>query len=325
MALNREMLQAFVQDQFMPVFSDQVYDSSDLLKYMMKKAQKKGGRNIVISPVLYDKVDAHGGVAGFGDVDINPNKKWTAVEFKWRTIYAAIALSFDELDAADGDSNAIMNLVENELKVARLTVQDDLGTSLFNDGTDTKLPHGLRHIINTDRTLGDIDSTTYTWWDSNVDSDTTNYTKTNLTDPTSAYYCLPAIRNSWQAAKHNADTPDVIGISAGWEGVLEEELFPYTRYGNDTNPANVDFDGFRYRNGKAIFLQDDLAPDGWLFMVNTNWLFPVVHKARDFKVGPFQYPTNKLDALVSKVSLKMNWVSNGPRMQAAIQAASSLG
>jgi len=308
----------------MPVFSDQVFDSSDFLKYMMGKAKQQGGRNIVISPVLYDKTEARGGVAGFGDVDINPNKKWTAVEFKWRTLYAAIALSFDEQDAAAGDNNAIMNLVENELKVAKLSVQDDLGNSMFNDGSDTLVPHGLRHIIAVDRTLGDIDSTTYTWFDSNVDSDTTNYTAANLVDPTSAYYYAKLLRSSWQAAKHNNDTPDVIVITDGWEAVLEEELTPYARYGPSDNPANTEFDGFRYRN-KAMFLQDDLAPDGWAFMVNTNWLYPVVHKARNFKVGPFQNPTNKLDALVSKISLKLNWVCNGPRMQAAIQAASAVG
>lgn len=323
--LNREALQAFVQDNYMPMLSDNIFESSNFLKYIMSKTEKKGGgRNFVISPILYDKTGAAGAVSGFGDVDINPNKKWTAVEYDYRTFYAAIAMSFDERDAAEGDPNAIMSWLEKEMKVAKLTIQDILGEALFNDGSDTELPHGLRLVNKTDRELGDIDSTSYPWWDGNLDSDTTNYTKANLVDPTSAYYCLTTLRSSWNAAKHNNDKPDVIGMTAGWEGVLEEELFPYTRYGNGDDPANVEFEEFKYRK-KAPMIQDDLCPDGWLFMVNTNWFFPVVHRARNFKVGPFQEPSNKLDALVSKVSIKMNFASNGPRMQAAIQAASALG
>jgi hypothetical protein len=325
MSLNRELLQAFVQENYMPVLSDQVFESSDVLKYMMKKAKTQGGKDIIISPVLYDKPTAHGAVKGFGPVDINPNKKWTAVDFDWRTIYTTIALSFDETDATEGDSNAIMSLVENEMKVAKLTLQDDLGNALYNDGSDTDVPHGLRHIISTDRTLGDIDSTTYAWFDANKLADTTNYTAANLVDPTSAYYCLKLLRTEWQAAKHNNDKPDLISISAGWEGILEEELFPYTRYQNKENPASIDFDGFDYR-GKAMFLQDDLNPAGWLFMINTNWLFPVVHRARNMRIGPWQTPVNMLDGtMVANISMKMNFVCNAPRMQAAIQAAAAVG
>lgn len=319
MSLNRNALEAFVKDNFMVEFVDQIFESSDLLKYLMSKSKKQGGRNIIASPLLYAKPTAHGGVTGYTDIDINPTSKWTAAEFAWRTLYSAITLSFEDTDAAEGDENAIASLVKKEMEVARTTMTDDIGDSLFNDGTDPLVPHGLQHIVDTDRQLGDIDSTGEPWWDANVMSDTTNYTAANLANPSSAYYIFKIARAAWHLAKHNSAHPDVIAISDGIEKILEEELQPYTRYGNDTNPANVDYDGFKYRNGKAKFLVDDLCPDGNMFFLNSKYVFPVIHRARNFKVGPFQQPVNKLEAIVSKISIKMNWVSTSPRMLTRIE------
>jgi hypothetical protein len=238
-------------------------------------------------------------------------------------LYASIALSFDELDAASGSELAIMNLLDAEWKVAKMTMTDDLGNAFFNDGSDSIYPHGVRHIVNTGRTLGDINSSNFSWWDANVYNDTTNYTKTNMTDPTSAYYVLKLLRKAWRAARHNNDHPDIISISGGWHDILEEEIQPMTQYGSkDIRKAAVDFADFDYK-GLAPFVEDDLNPDGELFMLNSNWMNLYIHKERDFDIGPFQKPVNKL-ARVAQVTLKCQFASNGPRMLSRIRAATSI-
>jgi hypothetical protein len=175
MSLNYDQLHSLVRDNFIPVLSDQVFESSALLKYLQGKADtSKGGRNLVISPIVYGKTTAAGAVKGHGDVDINPNEQLTAAEYEWATLYASIAFSFDEEDAADKDPNAIMSMIETKIKLAKMTLSDLLGTAIFNDGSDTMYPKGLRKIISSGRTLGGINSSTYSWWDANVYSDTTN-------------------------------------------------------------------------------------------------------------------------------------------------------
>jgi len=302
-----------------------VFESSALLKYLQAKADtSKGGRNLVIGPIAYAKTTAAGTVKGFGDVDINPNEQLTAAEYEWATLYASLAFSFDEIDAADGDPNAIMGITETKLKLAKMTLADLLGQAIFNDGSDADAPHGLRKIVGADRTLGGINSTTYSWWDGNVYSDTTNYTAANLVDPTSAYYVLKLMRTAWNAAAHNNDFPDLIATTVGWEKILEEEMQPMMRYGNsDVQKANVDFANFSYK-GKASIVTDDLCPVGELFMINSEWLKLYIHRKRNFELGAFQKPVNKL-AQVAQITVKCQLATNGPRMQSRIQAATAIG
>lgn len=323
--LNINEATALVRDTYVPILSDMVFESSALLKMFKDKADRQGGRNIIKSPILYAKPTAHGAVKGWGDVDINPTKKWTAAEYAWATLYASLAISFDEIDDS-ADDHAIVKRIEKEIEVARKSLSDDLGLSLFNDGNDTDYPHGLGLIVSTDRTLGGINSTNFSWWDANVDSDTTNYTKANMTDPTSAYYVLKLLRSMWRSCKHNEDKPNVIVISGGWHDILEEELQPYTRYGSgDIRKASFDFADFDYR-GQAPVVEDDFLTEhkpGNLFMLNFDWVDMTIHTNREFDVTPFQKPVNK-QGYVSTISLRCQFTSRGPSRLGRIVAATAI-
>jgi hypothetical protein len=324
MALNWTQLESLVKDNYIPILSDQIFESSAFLKWLDSKSDSsKGGRNLVIGPIAYAKTSAAGTVKGFGPVDINPNDQVTAAEYDWATLYASLAVSFDEEDSVEGDPNAVMSLIETKMKLAKMTLSDLLGTAVFNDGSDADAPHGLRKIIGTDRTLGGINSTTYSWWDGNLYSDTTNYSKTNMVDPASAYYILKLLRNAWNGAKHNSEQPDIIVCTTGWENLMEEEIQPMTRYGNsDIAKANVDFASFAYK-GKAPVVVDDLCPTAELYMLNSNWLKLYKHSKRNMVMGPFQKPVDRL-ARVAQITLKCQLATNGPRYQSRIQAATAI-
>jgi len=333
MSLNYDELHSFVKDNYIDtgVLNDSIFEMSNLLKYIKANMTDKahGGRNLVISPILYAKTAAHGSVSGFGDVDINPNNKWTAAEYEWKTLYSSLAMSFDERDAMVANNVAVANWVDKEVMAAKMTLADDLSIALFNDGSDSDSPHGLRKIVDVDRTLGGINSTNYSWWDSYVDDDTSNYTAANLVNPTSPYYCLKALRKLDRGARHNNDFADVGVITGGWHDILNEELQPITRYGtSDIRKAEFDFADFAYK-GRTPLIEDDIATEhvpGYLFFLNKNWFKLYIHMNRDFLLGPFQEPVNKLTGtIVAQISVKSQFASNGPRMLGRIRAAAAVG
>lgn len=323
-SINWDRVYVFAQEEYMPVFSDQVFESSNLFKHINGATNRKkgGSHTFVISPILHAKNEATGAVKGFSALNIDPNNKFTEAIYEWATLYASITVSFDEEDAMVTD-NKIMDMLTQEMKVAKMTLVDQLSTALFNDGSDDDYPHGLQKIVSTGRTLGSINSSTYSFWDANVMSDTTNYNATNLKDPTSDYYITKLLRQMWHKVKHNNEIPSVIVMTPGWENIIEDELQPYMRYQNsDVKSANVDYASFAYR-GKVPFVQDDYCPDGQMYWLNDNYFNFYIHRARNFKLEPFQKPVDRL-ARVAQITIKCQFATNGPRSLGKIQAATSI-
>ena len=325
---NWTEIRSLIKDNFREVLSDQVFEGSAMLKVTKAEMldKEKGGRNLVISPVLYDKLKAHGAVADFGDVDINPNPIFTAVEYDWKVLYCSIALGFREINAAAASDLALINLIKQKVEVGRMTLTDDLAKSLYNDGTDPKYPHGLRKLVNVDNSVGGIDSTNWPFWDANLFSDVTNYSKANLLDPTSAYYCLKLMRKMWRASRHNNDAPTIITMTGGWHDIFAEELEPRIDYTpKDIRTAAVDFADFSYK-GQAPMVEDDILTEeapGYLFAINKKWFKLYIDPEDDFNVGPFQKPANKLDR-VCQITLTCQWATNGRRMLGGLRAAAAI-
>jgi hypothetical protein len=324
MSLDYDAMSAFVRSNLIGQLRDNIFEKSTVLKYILQNQERKAGRNFVETPILYGKTEAAGGFAGWQTLELDPNNKWTAAEYTWRAMYAAISLSFDQIDAAGNNDMAIANLLTKETDVARKTLQDMLSTALYNDGTDSLLPQGLRHVVKVDRTLGGIDSTKYTWWDANVLSDTTNYSVANLTNPDSEYYILKLMRRMWRSCEHLGEKPNFILMTGGFEDLFEQELGPYIRYGGDIKRAQVDFTEFSWKGQCPMITDDSYCPDGHLFMINTDWFKLVVDQAMDMRFEGFQKPVNKA-GLTGQIFHRCQFSTGGPRNLGLLRAADAVG
>ncbi len=173
MALTYDQISAITQKKFIPKMVDNIFDSNPLLQRAKKKWYEKtdGGTSIMV-PLNYAQTSAGGWYAGADTLSTTDNDVFTAAEFSWKQIYKNISVNrIDELKNS-GDS-AILKFVKNKVQISEKSIQDDMGTGLYNSGSDSKAIVGLRSIVGTANTVGGISQTSYTWWAAQVDSTTT--------------------------------------------------------------------------------------------------------------------------------------------------------
>ena len=160
MALNYDNITAITKSKYIPVMEDNVFESSYLFQQMRNKPDTYEGGKDIHQPLLYAK-GRGGSYAEWGLLDVRPKETRTAAVFEWKFLYANMTISRQAELKCNGDA-AVLSLLDAETMTAEKTLIDICSTALFNDGSDQEKPHGLRKIVNVDRSLGGIDSTTYT-------------------------------------------------------------------------------------------------------------------------------------------------------------------
>lgn len=328
MALNYDNVTAIVQKKFIPVLQDNIFDSSLLLKQLRAKPDVITGGDKIVEPLLYSK--------GRGDwysewdlLDVTPKETRTAAHYDFGYAYANMTISGVQEDKVTGDE-AVLNLLDVERQTAEKTLIDKVSTALFNDGSSTQHAHGLRKIIGIDRSLGGIDSTTYTWWDSvtaaSVDSNfsTTNLTEANLTDPSSDYFLLRVMRKVWIACQHNKEHPSMVVVSDGLWNLYEEvnegkQSAPYTKQTQYAMDAG--FQVLEYRGVPIVY--DEYCPGGFMFMPNFNYIKLRIRGTRNFKVGEWQKPVNQ-QTRIAQITAALQFTCNNSRYHGKIEVASAV-
>ena len=331
MALNYDNVTAITRAKFIPILADNIFDSSVLLQQFRQRADMLDGGKSITQPLLYAK-GRGGSYAEWDTLDVSPKETRTAADYDWKYIYANMTISKQQELKTAGDS-AVLNLISVETETTEKTLIDLISTALFNDGAVANDPHGLRKIINYDRSLGGIDSTTYTWWDANVAVDinsaysTSNLSRANLITEGGTYDLRTVMRDVWQKCQHGKEHPDAVVMSAGMYTVYEHLLGEHTRYMQPVN-ANVQKvadAGFEVLAFKGVpVLYDEYCPAGFCFFTNSKYLGMKIHQDDNFSLGPWQKPVNQ-QARIAQVTLACEFVTSNSRYQGRIEAATAVG
>ena len=165
MSLNYDNLSALTKNQYIPLLVDNIFESNVLTHRLLRKSKASASGMKVLQPVAYAKNTSSGFYSGYDVMDTAPTETFTDAEFTWSQMYSTISISGREEALNDG-AERVIDLLEAKVKNAEKSMKDSFGTTLYGtqDGTGNYFA-GLKHIIAEDRTLGVINSTTYTWWD----------------------------------------------------------------------------------------------------------------------------------------------------------------
>lgn len=328
MALNYDNLTSICKSHYIPILEDNIFNSSWLLKQMRARPDVLAGGKDIHVPLQYAKGKG-GAYAEWDLLDVSPKEVRTAAVYDWKYYYTNMTISQQQENQITGDA-AILNLLQIETESAQKTMTDLIATALFNDGSDSTQAHGLRKIINYDRTLGGIDSTTYTWFDANVAVDinsnysTTNLTAANLTNPSSDYFILTVMRNVWIKCIHNAEQPNMVVVSDGVYNLLEQVLQPYMTYNYSAGTKSAADAGFQVMEYKGVpVVYDEYCPGSFMFYPNTKYLSMKILSGDNFQMHPWMKPVNQM-AKMAQISVSMNYVSSNPRHLGKIEFASAV-
>lgn len=303
---------------------DNIFKATPLFYWIYSKQRVRretGGRWIGI-PLLYGKNTSVKSIGIGGAVDIVNDEIATTAKFDWKWLACNIVRYFAE-DNMNAGKSQILNMANNKLKVAELSMIDKMETMLwaaapdtddFNSITGTSNDKSIIKASFTSDTLGGIDSATNTWW-KNVVSD-------GASDST-----IAAIRNrlnnTYNTASVGNDHPDLIlSYQLFFEWYENWVLTPLLRV-YDTKLGDVGFEALKYKG--AALTWSPSAVDAKVLFLNSRYLEFVIDSQADFYMTPWKPIPNQLDR-VAQIVVQGNLVTSNRRMQAlmATPAGASL-
>ncbi len=324
--MNYDSLTALTKDKFLPVLVDNIFNSNVLTFKLLKNAEKLDGGKKIITPLEYGKNGAQGFYSGYDVLDTTPSDPITGAEWNWKQAYATITISGEEELKNSGDSQ-VLSLLKSKMKNAEKSLKDLFGDKVFNTGAVgtndiTSIAYDgsnkANHVLNADRSLGGIDSTTYTWWDAgNVTamSDTSWDTMHAVTNGVSAL--VKEMTQAYGACTVDNDSPDLIVTSQIIYDLYESSLAPNKRFEGDQKLADAGFQALRFKGANVVV--DSHVPAGHMYFLNTKYLDFKVHSKRDFSFEGFQKPVNQ-DAQVAKIFWMGNLTCTNSRMQGVLHS-----
>jgi hypothetical protein len=303
MALTYDELSSVTEKYFVKKMTDNVFNSNALLQRLRKKNYKAqdGGTKIVV-PVAYAATSAAGWYTGTDTLNTTANDQITAAAFDRSHAYASITVTHTDTLTNSGDA-AMVDFVRSKVQLAEMTLKDNLGTGVFNAGTDSKALIGLRLAVDSAGTYGGISRTDYAWWASDEDS-------------TTAVLTLAALNASYGDVTVGNDKPTVAVTTQDVYDSYMALLQPQQRF-TDSSTADAGFENLMYRSIPIIV--DSHCPANTLFFLNENYITLYYHPADNMRFSPFITPTDQ-NVATAKIYWAGQLVCSNCRMQAKLTA-----
>lgn len=278
MALTYDQLSSITKKKYVPKMIDNIFDSDPVLQRLKKKGRYKkedGGESIMME-LMYAQTTSAGWYDGSETLNTTDNQQFTAAEYQWKQAYANITIVRKDELKNKGDSQ-VLDLVKQKTMGAEKTLTDYLQEGIYSDGSNSKSIIGTQVFLSTSNTVGGISQSTYSWWQSNVDSSTTTLT-------------MAAMDTVFSDATINGKSPTVgLATRANWNR-YHALLTPQQRF-TDGETAKGGFQNLMYRG--IPFIMGPKVPTGDVIFLNEENICLFAHKDEDFRFEPFQTPTDQ--------------------------------
>lgn len=287
--------------KYRPTLTDNIHNSNALFYLLKEKKairEEDGGERIV-EPLMYATNTTAGSYDGYDQLDVTPQGGIDAAEFNWKQYSASITISGKQIRQNAGRKEKIIDLMEAKTKQAELSLRAQLTKGLFSDGTgnSSKDLTGLKAMVLNSGTYGGINSATYTWWASNVDS-------------TSEALSLADMRTAFNTGSlGGSDNPDIIvttqTLFEKYESLLTSDIDMLSPGVKKMGDVGIQALGFK---GIPIVWDED-CNSGYMYFLNTKHMALVVHKDANFDTTDFEKPEDQ-DALVAQILFMGNLTCN---------------
>lgn len=287
---NVDSILATTISNYKKTLSDNIYlaiPTLDFLKKKGKKASKVVSGVSLIVPIVYRKNTTAKMYSADDVLDITGQNNYTAAQYLWKQ--GSVAVKVNGLEAAmNAGEQALIDLVSARMKDAERSGMEMLSTEIFLASPGSKDLISLPTLVDATSDVGDINSTTYSWWQSSVTT-SGSFAAQGLSDMRGLYNTL---------SQYDAnDIPDFIvttqAIHQYYEGVLQ----PQERF-QSTDKADAGFMKLLFKSIPIVW--DPKATSGVLYMLNTNHIELAVSNSRDFEPSKWIEPDNQ-DSRVCKL------------------------
>ncbi len=257
--------------------TDNVFTARPLTYTLMEKGRIRmlNGGTKVVEPLIYGLNDTVGSYSGYDSIALTPQTGISAAEFEWRQYAASISISGIEEAKNNGDAE-IINLLEAKIMQAEESMREGFNTMFFGDGTgnSSKDWNGLDNLVDNTGTVGNIDSSTYTWWKS-------------YKEATAGALTLAQMATAYNSVSVGNDHPDTLLTTQTLFEKYEALLQPQLRY-TDTKTADAGFQNLLFKAAPVMY--DTGCTAGTFFFLNSKYLTLVGHSDKWFSQTSFISP-----------------------------------
>jgi len=262
--------------------TDNVFTARPLTFKLMEKGRIRmlNGGTKIVEPLIYGLNDTVGSYSGYDSIALTPQTGISAAEYEWKQYAASISISGIE-EAKNNGEQEIINLLEAKIMQAEESLREGFNQMFFADGTgnSSKNWNGLSNLVDSTGTVGGINSSTYSFWQSYKED-----TATALT--------LAQMSTAYNSVSVGNDHPDVLLTTQTLFEKYEALLQPQLRY-TDTATADAGFQNLLFKAAPVMY--DEHCTAGVFFFLNSKYLTLVGHSGKWFQQTEFIRPED-LDA-----------------------------
>jgi hypothetical protein len=233
-----------------------------------------GGTKIV-EPLIYGQNSTVGSYSGYDSIALTPQEGISAAEFDWKQYAASISISGIE-EAKNNGEQEIINLLEAKIMQAEESMRESFNQMFFGDGTGNsgKDWNGLGNLVESGNTVGGINSSTYSYWQSKEENTATALTLAQM----STMYNNVSVGN---------DHPDTLLTTQTLFEKYEALLQPNLRY-TDTKTADAGFQNLLFKAAPVMY--DVHCTAGVFYFLNSKYITLVGHSNKWFSQTEFIKP-----------------------------------
>lgn len=310
-APNLAEMVATTLDRYSRQIADNVSNHNALLTRLNQRGNIRSvaGGNKILQELEYQENTTFKWYTGYETLDISSDEVLTAAEYEWKQANANVVISGLEQMKNAESRERIHNLLRSRIQNAERTLQNNVATALYHDGTDGKKISGLQHLVADDPAtgvVGGIDRANWPFWRNQVydfnDELSTNADETNIGK---------GMNQLWLKTVRGTDRPDLIVMDANYFTFYMESLQDQKRF-QQNDMADLGFMSLKFMSSDVVY--DDQAPANHGYFLNTDFLQFRPHAQRNFRPLRERQSVNQ-DAIVTP----MVWMGNLTMSNASLQ------
>ena len=286
--------------------TDNIFDATPFYYYMKRvggiRMNGSGGRYLEV-PISYAKNDTVTSLSKGDTISISDTAFLTVAQYEWKFVAGSIVRYYTD-DAKNKSKQAHLRLVNAKVDNLRASITDKLEGYLFGDGTgnDSKDPEGLGNLVSASPTgslsVGNIDQSTYSWWQ-NVQQASAG---------SSSIYLLTDMRNVFNDASKGQATevPNVLVTDQATFELYEDEVVEQKQIVNKVM-GDSEFQTLAFK-GKPIVWSSQCTA-GYIYFLNTRYLGLEYDPDIYFTATEWKTIPNQLDR-VMQIVCKLNLVAS---------------
>ncbi len=288
--------------------ADAIFNRIPTFEYLNSKGKVMldGGASIVV-PLEVAKNSTAKFYDGYDTLDTAAQDNHTATQFKWKQAYASVSISGREANIQNRGESALMNLLMMKQKNAERSLRDAINQKLHGASNSAKDITSLVTLIDATSTIGDINSTANTYWQSKV-----------TTGGVFAAQGIADWRNMYNTLKNRQGNPDMIITTQTVFEAYEATMTPQIRY-NSLETADVKFRDLEFAGSKVRF--DDQCASGVSYFLDSDAIQLYVNEGVNFIYNDFVRPPDQ-DAKVAQFLVGLELACSNRRLLGKITTQS---